>query len=154
MFYLIYASKSVDHQCNLKLNCNLEMSRSDILPWMIAPYPQESVLPSVWLTCLLCCVGAERLFCLAVGSPSVGFCGTCVTGGFWDMLSLTGCSTLACKKDGNMISIDHIKIHKRDTITKYCTWKMYVYLSNLNVIWLNYIITFKHLQFIHIPFWY
>lgn len=42
----------------------------------------------------LCCVGAETLFCLAVGSTSVGFCGTCVTGGFWEMLSFTGFSTL------------------------------------------------------------
>lgn len=50
------------------------------------------------LMCLLCCVGAGRLFCLAVGSPSVGFCGTCVTGGFWDVLSFTGRSTLAYRK--------------------------------------------------------
>lgn len=39
---------------------------------------------------------------MAVGSLSVGFCGTCVTGGFWEMLSFTGCSTLACKKTDNV----------------------------------------------------
>lgn len=45
---------------------------------------------------LLCCVGPRRLFCLAVGSPSFGFSGTCVTGGFWDTLSFAGRSALTC----------------------------------------------------------
>lgn len=40
----------------------------------------------------LCCVGAATLFCLA--AASVGFCGTCVTGGFWEMLSFIGFSSL------------------------------------------------------------
>lgn len=44
--------------------------------------------------CWLCCVGAETLFCLAVASASAGFCGTCVTWGFWDMLSFIGFSSL------------------------------------------------------------
>ena len=33
---------------------------------------------------------------MAVGSASLGFCGTCVTGVFWDTVSFTGRSTLAC----------------------------------------------------------
>lgn len=50
------------------------------------------------LVCSLCWTGAGRLFCLAVGSPSAGFCGTCVTAGFEDMFSLTGRSTLTWSK--------------------------------------------------------